>query len=107
MAKVDRIEKIVEEENAENGSKDVELLQEFKDALIGVCRIDQKTIPVYSYIRLVELTVEDGIDEETAVESLQRYERIFRRFIYYSRRYRSIRRKGWKLKMYMRKYYTQ
>jgi len=68
MAKVDRIEKIVEEENAENGSKDVELLQEFKDALIGVCRIDQKTIPVYSYIRLVELTVEDGIDEETAVE---------------------------------------
>ena len=68
MAKVDRIEKIVTEENIDNDSMDVELLQEFKDALIGVCRIDNKTIPVYSYLRLVELTVEDGIDEETAVE---------------------------------------
>jgi len=68
MAKVDRIEKIVVEENAENDPMDVELLSEFKDALIGVCRADAKTIPVYSYIKLVELTVEDGIDEETAVE---------------------------------------
>ena len=68
MAKVDRIEKIVTEENSDNDPMDVELLQEFRDALIGVCRVDGKTIPVYSYIRLVELAVEDGIDEETAVE---------------------------------------
>ena len=68
MAKVDRIEKIVTEENADNDSMDIELLTEFKDALIGVYRSDDKTIPVYSYIKLVELTVEDGIDEETAVE---------------------------------------
>ena len=68
MAKVDRIEKIVQEENADNPT-DVELLDEFRDALIGVCRqVDGKPIPVYSYIRLVELAVEDGIDEETAVE---------------------------------------
>ena len=68
MAKVDRIEKIVVEENVENDPMDVELLQEFKDALIGVYRLEYKTIPVYSYIKLVELTVEDGIDEEMAVE---------------------------------------
>ena len=68
MAKVDRIEKIVTEENSDNDPMDIELLQEFRDALIGVCRVDGKTIPVYSYIRLVELAVEDGIDEETAVE---------------------------------------
>ena len=68
MAKVDRIEKIVVEENADNDPTGIELLLEFKDALIGVCRIDHKTIPVYSYLRLVELAVEDGIDEETAVE---------------------------------------
>jgi hypothetical protein len=68
MAKVDRIEKIVVEENADNDPTDVELISEFKDALLGVCRVDSKTIPVYSYIRLVELAVEDGIDEETAVE---------------------------------------
>ena len=68
MAKVDRIEKIVQEEKADNPT-DVELLDEFRDALLGVCRqVDGKTIPVYSYIRLVELAVEDGIDEETAVE---------------------------------------
>jgi len=68
MAKVDRIEKIVVDENVDNDPKDVELLAEFKEALLGVCRVDNKTIPVYSYIRLVELAVEDGIDEETAVE---------------------------------------
>ena len=68
MAKVDRIEKIVTEENSDNDPMDIELLQEFRDALIGVCRVDGKTIPVYSYIRLVDLAVEDGIDEETAVE---------------------------------------
>ena len=68
MAKVDRIEKIVVEENADNDPKDIELISEFKEALLGVCRVDNKTIPVYSYIRLVELAVEDGIDEETAVE---------------------------------------
>jgi|TARA_R110000824_G_scaffold11570_6_gene50561 hypothetical protein len=68
MAKVDRIEKIVVEENSDNDPMDIELLQEFKEALLGVCRVDKKTIPVYSYIRLVELAVEDGIDEETAVE---------------------------------------
>ena len=71
MAKVDRIEKIVTEENADNDPMDIELLQEFKDALIGVCRVGGKTIPVYSYIRLVELAVEDGIDEETAVEWIE------------------------------------
>ena len=68
MAKVDRIERIVTEENIDNDPMEVELLSEFKDALIGVYRSDDKTIPVYSYIKLVELTVEDGIDEETAVE---------------------------------------
>jgi hypothetical protein len=68
MAKVDRIEKIVLEENADNDPMDIELLSEFKNALIGVCRVDRKTLPVYSYLRLVELAVEDGIDEETAVE---------------------------------------
>ena len=68
MAKVDRIEKIVMEENADNDPMDIELLSEFKDALIGVCRVDKKTLPVYSYLRLVELAVDDGIDEETAVE---------------------------------------
>jgi hypothetical protein len=68
MAKVDRIEKIVTEENADNDPMGVELLAEFKDALLGVCRVEGKTIPVYSYLRLVELAVEDGIDEETAVE---------------------------------------
>ena len=68
MAKVDRIEKIVVEENVDNDPKDVELLQAFKEALLGVYRVDKKTIPVYSYIRLIELAVEDGIDEETAVE---------------------------------------
>ena len=68
MAKVDRIEKIVMEENGDNDPMDVELLSEFKDALIGVFRAEAKTIPVYSYLRLVELAVGDGIDEETAVE---------------------------------------
>jgi hypothetical protein len=68
MAKVDRIEKIVTEENADNDPVEIELLSEFKDALIGVCRIYGRTIPVYSYIRLVELTVNNGMDEETAVE---------------------------------------
>ena len=68
MAKVDRIERIVTEENIDNDPMEVELLSEFKDALIGVYRSDDKTIPVYSYIKLVELTVEDGIDEELAVE---------------------------------------
>jgi len=68
MAKVDRIEKVVVDENVDNDPKDVELLAEFKEALLGVCRVDNKTIPVYSYIRLVELAVEDGTDEETAVE---------------------------------------
>ena len=68
MAKVDRIEKIVIDENAENDPTDIELIQEFKDALIGVWRNDGKTVPVYSYIRLVQLAVDDGIDEETAVE---------------------------------------
>ena len=68
MAKVDRIEKIVVDENADNDPMDIELLSEFKDALIGVFRVDTKTLPVYSYLRLVELAVEDGIDEETAVE---------------------------------------
>ena len=68
MSNVDRIEKIVMEENVDNDPMDIELLQEFKDALIGVCRVDRKTIPVYSYLRLVELAVADGIDEETAVE---------------------------------------
>jgi len=68
MAKVDRIEKIVMDENLGNDPMDIELLTEFKEALIGVFRVDNKTIPVYSYIKLVELAVEDGIDEETAVE---------------------------------------
>ena len=68
MAKVDRIEKIIMDENLGNDPMDIELLTEFKDALIVVCRVDTKTIPVYSYLRLVELAVEDGIDEETAVE---------------------------------------
>jgi len=71
MAKVDRIEKIVTDENLDNDPMDVELLQEFKDALIGVYRLDNKTIPVYSYIKLVELTVEDGIDEEMAGEGVE------------------------------------
>ena len=66
MAKVDRIEKIVTDENLDNDPMDVELLSEFKDALIGVFRAEAKTIPVYSYLRLVELAVGDGIDEETA-----------------------------------------
>jgi hypothetical protein len=68
MAKVDRIEKIVVEENADNDSKDVELLHEFKNALLGVYRVGTKTLPVYSYIRLIDLRVEEGLDEETAVE---------------------------------------
>ena len=68
MAKVDRIEKIVMEENLDNDTMEIELLTEFKDALIGVCRVESKTIPVYSYLRLVQLAVDDGIDEETAVE---------------------------------------
>ena len=68
MAKVDRIEKIVMEENLDNDPMEIELLTEFKDALIGVCRVESKTIPVYSYLRLVQLAVDDGIDEETAVE---------------------------------------
>ena len=68
MAKVDRIEKIVVEENADNDPKDIELISEFKEALLGVCRVDNKTIPVYSYIRLIDLRVEEGLDEETAVE---------------------------------------
>jgi len=67
MAKVDRIESIVQEENADNPTN-VELLDEAKDALIGIWRVEDKSIPVYSYIRLVELAVENGIDEETAVE---------------------------------------
>ena len=50
MAKVDRSEKIGQEENADNPT-DVELIDEFRDALIGVNRqVDGKTIPVYSYI---------------------------------------------------------
>jgi hypothetical protein len=68
MAKVDRIEKIVTEENSDNDPMEIELLLEFKDALIGVCRIYGRTIPVYSYLRMVELTVEGGVDEEAAVE---------------------------------------
>jgi len=68
MAKVDRIEKIVTEENSDNDPMEIELLSEFKDALIGVCRVEKKTLPVYSYIRLVELVVNNGMDDEAAVE---------------------------------------
>jgi len=41
MAKVDRIEKIVTEENSDNDPMEIELLSEFKDALIGVCRVER------------------------------------------------------------------
>ena len=68
MAKVDRIEKIVIEENSDNDPMGIELISEFKDALLGVCRVEGKTMPVYSYLRLVELAVEGGVDEEAAVE---------------------------------------
>ena len=63
MSKVDRITSILSEENEE-----VRLITGFEQALLGIYRYGgQASVPVYSYLRLVELMVKDGVSEEDAV----------------------------------------
>ena len=63
MSKVDRIQNILVDENEE-----IYLLKGFKQALLGIYRCGgEVSVPVYSYLRLVESLVKDGVSEEDAV----------------------------------------
>ena len=64
MAKVDRIQNILVEENEE-----VTLIKGFEKALMGIYRYGgEVSVPVYSYLTLIELLVkDDGMAEEDAV----------------------------------------
>jgi len=66
MSKQERIKNILTDENHIPPS----FLEEFDSALIGIVRDYERDIstPVYSYLKLVEALLEDGISEEDAVE---------------------------------------
>jgi len=66
MSKQERIKNILMDENPISPT----FLEDFDSALIGIIRDYEKdeSIPVYSYLRLVEALLEDGISEENAVE---------------------------------------
>jgi len=66
MSKQERIKSILADEN----SIPPTFLEDFDSALIGIIRDYGKdeSIPVYSYLRLVEVLLEDGVSEEDAVD---------------------------------------
>ena len=66
MSKAERIKNILVDENALSPA----FLEDFDSALIGIIRdvSNDKSTPVYSYLKLVEALLEDGISEEEAVE---------------------------------------
>jgi len=66
MSKQERIKDILIDEN----STPPMFLQDFDESLIGIYRNHNtgESIPTYSYLRLVECLLEDGISEEDAVE---------------------------------------
>ena len=52
----------------DNMNEEVRLITGFEQALLGIYRYGgQASVPVYSYLRLVELMVKDGVSEEDAV----------------------------------------
>ena len=66
MSKAERIKNILVDENVLSPA----FLEDFDSALIGIIRDmeNDKSTPVYSYLKLVEALLEDGISEEEAVE---------------------------------------
>ena len=66
MSKAERIKNILVDENALSPT----FLDDFDTALIGIIRdvSNDKSTPVYSYLKLVEALLEDGVSEEEAVE---------------------------------------
>ena len=66
MSKSERIKNILVDENVLSPT----FLEDFDSALIGIIRDmeNDKSTPVYSYLKLVEALLEDGISEEDAVD---------------------------------------
>ena len=66
MSKQKRIKEILMDENPTPPT----FLEDFDESLIGIYRNYDtgESIPTYSYLRLVECLLEDGISEEDAVE---------------------------------------
>ena len=66
MSKAERIKNILVDENALSPT----FLDDFDTALIGIIRdvSNDKSTPVYSYLKLIEALLEDGVSEEEAVE---------------------------------------
>lgn len=66
MSKAERIKNILVDENALSPT----FLDDFDTALIGIIRDVEKdkSTPVYSYLKLIEALLEDGVSEEEAVE---------------------------------------
>ena len=66
MSKAERIKNILVDENVLSPA----FLEDFDSALIGIIRDmeNDKSTPVYSYLKLVEALLEDGVSEEEAVE---------------------------------------
>ena len=66
MSKAERIKNILVDENILSPA----FLEDFDSALIGIIRDmeNDKSTPVYSYLKLVEALLEDGVSEEEAVE---------------------------------------
>jgi len=65
MSKQERIKSILADENPIPPT----FLEDFDSALIGIIRDYERdtSTPVYSYLKLVEAMLEDGISEENAV----------------------------------------
>ena len=65
MSKAERIKNILVDENALSPT----FLDDFDTALIGIIRDveNDKSTPVYSYLKLIEALLEDGVSEEEAV----------------------------------------
>ena len=66
MSKAERIKNILVDENILSPT----FLDDFDTALIGIIRDveNDKSTPVYSYLKLIEALLEDGVSEEEAVE---------------------------------------
>jgi hypothetical protein len=66
MSKAERIKNILVDENVLSPT----FLDDFDTALIGIIRDveNDKSTPVYSYLKLIEALLEDGVSEEEAVE---------------------------------------
>ena len=66
MSKAERIKNILVDENVLSPT----FLDDFDTALIGIVRDieNDKSTPVYSYLKLIEALLEDGVSEEEAVE---------------------------------------